>query len=51
MAPPFSSVILDRTAVIGGSCENASGILILYDCVPMGIMLFFSHETADGILL
>jgi hypothetical protein len=34
----FSSFILDRTAVNGGYYENASGTLILYGCVTMGIM-------------
>jgi len=42
MAPPFSSFILDRTAVIRGYFENASGIFMLYACVTSGNHVVFS---------
>jgi hypothetical protein len=38
MASPFSYFMPDRTAVMGGLHENASGIFILYACVPQGKM-------------
>ena len=41
MAPPFSTFILDRIAIMGSLYETASGIFILYGCVTLGIFFCF----------
>jgi hypothetical protein len=49
MAPPFSSFMLDRTAVRGGYYKNGSAIFILYACVPKGNHVVFMEVRAMKI--